>query len=113
MAKAKAKKAKLSKSGARGYHVLVLTKKGDDYTARRVGRLPKGVASAEILALLKKLAPKKSTTAVAVTKTGTIHLAARARKAGGKNKTSQKAARSALKTKKTKRKTTKRKTSKR
>lgn len=99
MAKKKTSKKKSSKRGgsAQGYRVLVLVKKGDSYTARRVGRLAKGLSATDILTILKKLAPKKSTTAVALTKAGTIHLAARARKAGGKNKTSQKIARLALK----------------
>ena len=105
---AKKTKKKASKRGsAMGYRVLVLVKTGaDSYTARRVGRLAKGMTSAEILTILKKLAPKKSTTAVAVTKSGSIHLAARARKAGGKNKTSQRVARIAAKAR---RKTSKKK----
>lgn len=98
MAKAKKAKRKASKRGsAAGYRVLVLAKKGENYSARLVGRLAKGLTTAEVMAILKKLAPKKSTTAVAITKTGTIHLAARAKKAGGRNKTSQKAAHLAAK----------------
>lgn len=100
MAKAKKAKRKTSKRGsAQGYRVLVLVKKGSEYTARRIGRTAKGLSSTEILTILKKLAPKKSTTAVAITKAGTIHLAARARKAGGKNKTSQKIVHIAAKSK--------------
>lgn len=97
----KSSKRKTSKRGSAkgGYRVLVLVKKGAEYTARRIGRTAKGLSAAEILTILKKLAPKKSTTAVAITKTGTIHLAARARKAGGKNKTSQKIVRLAAKSK--------------
>ena len=97
MAKAK-KTKKTSKRGvAAGYRVFLLAKKGDDYSAKLVGKLAGGLTTAEVMAILKKMAPKKSTTAVAVTKTGTISLSARARKAGGKNKTSQKAARLAAK----------------
>lgn len=52
----------------------------ENYSVRRVGHFAKGVQRKDVLSTLKKLAPKKSTTAVAITKTGTIHLAARARK---------------------------------
>lgn len=103
MAKAKKAKRKASKRGsAAGYRVFVLTtkrnKRGIKATfAKPVGRLAKGLTTAEALEILKRLAPKKSTTAVAITKTGTIHLAARARKSGGKSKTSQALVRSASK----------------
>jgi hypothetical protein len=102
MAKAKTtakKKAKASKRGSsKGYRVLVLTKTGaDSYTVKHAGRLAKGLSKAEVLDVLKHLAPRKTTTALAVTKTGSVHLAARAKKAGGSNKTSRKIARIAAK----------------
>jgi hypothetical protein len=100
-AKKSTKKAakKASKRGSsKGYRVLVLTKTGADaYTVRHAGRLAKGLSKAEVLDILKHLAPRKTTTAVAITKTGSVHLAARAKKVGGSNKTSRKIARIAAK----------------
>jgi hypothetical protein len=90
------------RGSGKGYRVLVLTRKGKgktSFSVSRVGRLVPGLTTEEVLAILKKLAPKKTTTAVAVTKTGTIHLAARAKKRGGKDKTSQRVARVAATTK--------------
>lgn len=106
MAKAKAakkstKKAakKASKRGSgKGYRVLVLTKtSANTYTVKHAGRLVKGLSRLEVLEVLKRLAPRKTTTALAVTKTGSVHLAARAKKVGGSNKTSRKIARIAAK----------------
>jgi hypothetical protein len=90
--------SKSVRGSGKGYRVFVLTRKGKgkgktSFSVTRIGRLVKGLTSAEVMTILKKLAPKKTTTAVAVTKTGTIHLAARAKKRGGKDKTSQRVAR--------------------
>jgi len=77
-----------------GGRVFLITRKGKtSFSVSRVGKLSKGMSKKEILDVLRGLAPKKSTTAVAVTKTGAIRAAARARKGGGKNKTSNKLAR--------------------
>lgn len=96
--------SKSVRGSGKGYRVFVLTRKGKgkgktSFSVSRVGRLVPGLTTEEVLAILKKLAPKKTTTAVAVTKTGTIHLAARAKKRGGKDKTSQRIARVAATTK--------------
>lgn len=109
------KKKRKNKGGSKkGYRVLLLThESGRTYTASRVGRLAKGLSTKEVLEILKGLAPRKRTTAVAVTKTGTIHLAARAGKAGGKNRTSARVARLAAKTRSTGTVMEKRKMSKR
>jgi len=95
--------SKSVRGSGKGYRVFVLTRKGKgkgktSFSVSRVGRLVPGLTTEEVLAILKKLAPKKTTTAVAVTKTGTIHLAARAKKRGGKDKTSQRVARVAAAT---------------
>jgi len=82
-----------NKSSASG-RVFVIKRKGKtSFSVSRVGKLSKGMSKREILDVLRGLAPKKSTTAVAVTKTGAVRLAARAKKGGGKNKTSARLAR--------------------
>jgi hypothetical protein len=89
-----ANKGKAIRGSRMGYRVFVLSStKSGGYSVRRVGRLLKGMTTEEVMDILRGLAPRKSTTAVAVTKTGSIHLAARARKRGGKTKTSAKVAR--------------------
>ena len=97
-----ANKKKKNKGGSKkGYRVFLLTRESDrTYSASRIGRLAKGLSTKEVLDVLKALAPRKSTTAVAVTKTGTIHLAARKGKVGGKNRTSARVARLAARARK-------------
>jgi len=96
------KRKRKNKGGSKkGYRVFLLTRESDlTYSAARVGRLAKGLPTKEVLEILKGLAPRKSTTAVAVTKTGTIHLAARGGRAGGKNRTSARVARLAARARK-------------
>ena len=93
------KKKRKNKGGSKkGYRVFLLTRESDlSYTVSRVGRLAKGLSTHDVMEVLRGLAPRKTTTAVAVTKTGTIHLAARAGKKGGKNHTSARVARLAAK----------------
>lgn len=93
-----ANKKKGKRGSRKGYRVFLLTRESDlSYTVSRVGRLAKGLSTHDVMEVLRGLAPRKTTTAVAVTKTGTIHLAARAGKKGGKNRTSARVARLAAK----------------
>lgn len=109
-----ANKKKGKRGSKKGYRVFLLTREGDrSYTVSRIGRLAKGLSTHDVMEVLRGLAPRKSTTAVAVTKTGTIHLAARAGKKGGKNRTSARVARLAAKARSTGTVMEKRKMSKR
>jgi len=83
------------------YIVLLITKTKDTkhdarYTSKRVGHTNKTTQYKDVLALLKKLAPRKTTTAVAVTKSGKVHAEARGRKLVRVDKVSQKIARTTL-----------------
>jgi len=76
-----------------GYRIFVLKRvKSGGYSVRRPGRLAKGMTTDQVMEVLRRLAPHKGMTAVAVTPTGSIHLSAQAGKRGGKTKTSAKVA---------------------